>query len=80
MKNSDLFGGSVLRIGINVQYLMHVVLHRIKKPLNSCNATTGNIIEMIERLKRELDVNTQRQEIVSFFLRDYQLSNEEVQN
>ncbi|KAL9424799.1 hypothetical protein AB3S75_031839 [Citrus x aurantiifolia] len=51
---------------------------RIEKALNSCNATTGNIIETTERLKRDLDVNTQRQEIVSCFLRDYQLSNEEI--
>lgn len=75
-----MFGGSALRKGINVQFLMLLVLHRIEKALNSCNATTGNIIETTERLKRELDVNTQRQEIVSCFLRDYQLSNEEVQD
>lgn len=65
---------------MHAQYLIHVVLHRIEKALNSCNATTGNIIETTERLKRDLDVNTQRQEIVSCFLRDYQLSNEEVQD
>ncbi|KAK0585775.1 hypothetical protein LWI29_033893 [Acer saccharum] len=52
---------------------------RIEKALNSCNATTGNIIETTERLKRDLEVNTQRQEIVSCFLRDYQLSNEEIE-
>ncbi|XP_031272014.1 conserved oligomeric Golgi complex subunit 6 [Pistacia vera] len=51
---------------------------RIEKALNSCNATTGNIIETTERLKRDLEVNTQRQEIVSCFLRDYQLSDEEI--
>ncbi|KAK9107195.1 hypothetical protein Syun_023206 [Stephania yunnanensis] len=33
---------------------------------------------LLERLKHELEVTTQRQEIVSCFLRDYQLSNEEI--
>ncbi|KAK9663943.1 hypothetical protein RND81_14G008300 [Saponaria officinalis] len=51
---------------------------RIAKALNSCSSTTGDIISTTERLKRELDVTTQRQEIVSCFLRDYQLSNEEI--
>lgn len=51
---------------------------RIAKALSSCNASTGDIISTTERLKQELDVTTQRQEIVSCFLRDYQLSNEEV--
>lgn len=40
--------------------------------------STGDIINTTERLKQELEVTTQRQEIVSCFLRDYQLSNEEV--
>ncbi|XP_074285100.1 conserved oligomeric Golgi complex subunit 6 [Silene latifolia] len=51
---------------------------RIAKALNSCSSTTGDIISTTERLKQELDVTTQRQEIVSCFLRDYQLSNEEI--
>lgn len=55
-----------------------VHLHRIAKALSSCNATTGDIISTTERLKLELEITTQRQEIVSCFLRDYQLSNEEV--
>ncbi|KAI5656562.1 hypothetical protein M9H77_25355 [Catharanthus roseus] len=48
--------------------------------LSSCNSTTGtgDIISTTERLKQELEVTTQRQEIVSCFLRDYQLSNEEI--
>ncbi|CAM8923450.1 unnamed protein product [Rhodiola kirilowii] len=50
----------------------------IAKALNSCNATTGDIISTTERLKQELEITTQRQEIVSCFLRDYQLSNEEI--
>lgn len=51
---------------------------RIAKALNSCNATTGDIISTTERLKQELEITTQRQEIVSCFLHDYQLSNEEI--
>ncbi|GMH10993.1 hypothetical protein Nepgr_012834 [Nepenthes gracilis] len=51
---------------------------KIAKALNHCNATTGDVISTTERLKQELDVTTQRQEIVSCFLRDYQLSNEEI--
>lgn len=51
---------------------------RIAKSLNNCNATTGDIISTTERLKQELEITTQRQEIASCFLRDYQLSNEEI--
>lgn len=51
---------------------------KIAKALSSCSATTGDIINTTERLKHELEVNTQRQEILSLFLRDYQLSNEEI--
>ncbi|KAL6985590.1 Golgi transport complex subunit 6 [Sarracenia purpurea var. burkii] len=51
---------------------------KIARALNSCNATTGDIISTTERLKQELEITTQRQEIVSCFLRDYQLSNEEI--
>ncbi|OVA02985.1 Conserved oligomeric Golgi complex subunit 6 [Macleaya cordata] len=50
----------------------------IAKALNSCSASTGDIISTTERLKQELEITTQRQEIVSCFLRDYQLSNEEI--
>ncbi|RRT36204.1 hypothetical protein B296_00055173 [Ensete ventricosum] len=39
---------------------------------------SGDIISTTERLKQELELTTQRQEIVSCFLRDYQLSNDEV--
>lgn len=53
-------------------------LYRIAKALNNCNATTGDIISTTERLKQELENTTLRQEIVSCFLRDYQLSNDEV--
>lgn len=52
--------------------------YRISKALNSCSATTGDIISTTERLKQDLETTTQRQEIVSCFLRDYQLSPEEV--
>ncbi|KAK9095610.1 hypothetical protein Scep_027079 [Stephania cephalantha] len=51
---------------------------KIAKALSSCSASTGDIISTTERLKHELEVTTQRQEIVSCFLRDYQLSNEEI--
>ncbi|RVW49956.1 Conserved oligomeric Golgi complex subunit 6 [Vitis vinifera] len=54
------------------------IFKRIAKALNSCNATTGDIISTTERLKQELEITTQRQEIASCFLRDYQLSNEEI--
>ncbi|KAF5745078.1 Component of oligomeric golgi complex isoform 1 [Tripterygium wilfordii] len=51
---------------------------KIANALSSCSSKTGDIISTTERLKQELDVTTQRQEIVSCFLRDYQLSNEEI--
>lgn len=51
---------------------------RIAKALNSCSASTGDIISTTERLKQELEITQQRQDIVSCFLRDYQLSTEEV--
>ncbi|KAG9460053.1 hypothetical protein H6P81_004561 [Aristolochia fimbriata] len=51
---------------------------RIAKALSCCNATTGDIIGTTERLKQELEITTQRQEIVSCFLRDYQLSADEI--
>ncbi|KAJ4829007.1 Golgi transport complex subunit 6 [Turnera subulata] len=51
---------------------------KITKALESCSASTGDIISTTERLKEELDVTTQRQEIVSCFLRDYQLSTQEI--
>lgn len=57
-----------------------LVLSRMANALSSCNSATGtgDIISTTERLKQELEVTMQRQEIVSCFLRDYQLSNEEV--
>ncbi|CAL1373854.1 unnamed protein product [Linum trigynum] len=51
---------------------------RIGKALNSCSASTADIISTTERLKQDLEVTTQRQEIASCFLRDYQLSSEEI--
>jgi hypothetical protein len=51
---------------------------KIEEALGSCSASTGDIISTTERLQQELEVITQRQEIVSCFLRDYQLSNEEI--
>ncbi|KAK3029737.1 hypothetical protein RJ639_038014 [Escallonia herrerae] len=51
---------------------------KIAMALSSCSAATGDIISTTERLKHDLEVTTQRQEIASCFLRDYQLSNEEI--
>eukprot|EP00250_Pteridium_aquilinum_P012241 c20594_g1_i1 orf=150-2279(+) len=51
---------------------------RITKSLNSCSATTGDIVAATERLKQELESTNQRQDIVSSFLRDYQLSADEI--
>ncbi|XP_051137296.1 conserved oligomeric Golgi complex subunit 6 [Andrographis paniculata] len=51
---------------------------KIAKALSNCNATTGDIISTTERLKQELETTMQRQEIASCFLRDYQLSNDEI--
>uniref|UniRef100_A0A2P2K609 Conserved oligomeric Golgi complex subunit 6 n=1 Tax=Rhizophora mucronata TaxID=61149 RepID=A0A2P2K609_RHIMU len=48
----------------------------ISKALNACS--TGDIISTTERLKQELETTTQRKEIVSYFLHDYQLSTEEI--
>ncbi|KAK9120463.1 hypothetical protein Syun_018080 [Stephania yunnanensis] len=64
------------RIRLDPVLLCGVVL--IAKALSSCSASAGDIISTTERLKHELEVTTQRQEIVSCFLRDYQLSNEEI--
>ncbi|ONK78592.1 uncharacterized protein A4U43_C02F20430 [Asparagus officinalis] len=51
---------------------------KIAQVLNSCSESTADIISTTEKLKQDLDITTQRQEIVSCFLRDYQLSNEEI--
>ncbi|XVE57295.1 hypothetical protein DITRI_Ditri04bG0080100 [Diplodiscus trichospermus] len=51
---------------------------RIAKALSSCSASTGDIINTTERFKQELEVTNQKQEIVSCFLRDYQLSPQEI--
>ncbi|KAF3586757.1 hypothetical protein F2Q69_00028724 [Brassica cretica] len=51
---------------------------KIAAALSSSAETTSDIISTTERLKQELEVTTQRQEIVGCFLRDYQLSNEEI--
>uniref|UniRef100_A0A6N2K570 Conserved oligomeric Golgi complex subunit 6 n=1 Tax=Salix viminalis TaxID=40686 RepID=A0A6N2K570_SALVM len=50
----------------------------IAKALSSCSASTGDIISTTERLKEELEITSQRQDVVSSFLRDYQLSNQEI--
>jgi hypothetical protein len=53
-------------------------LIRIEEALSRCSVSTGDIISTTERLQQELEIITQRREIVSCFLRDYQLTNEEV--
>lgn len=67
-------------INLNKLHVKIVILyiHRIAKALNSCNASTSDIVDTTERLKQELEITTQRQDIVSCFLRDYQLSSDEV--
>lgn len=73
-----LFARDVRRAKISPKTCVLALWRRIAKALNSCSASTGDIISTTERLKQELEITTQRQEIVSCFLRDYQLSNEEV--
>ncbi|KAK8496862.1 hypothetical protein V6N13_122671 [Hibiscus sabdariffa] len=51
---------------------------KIAKALSSCSASTGDIVNTTERLKQELQVTTQKQQTVSYFLRDYQLSPQEI--
>ncbi|PON37243.1 Conserved oligomeric Golgi complex subunit [Parasponia andersonii] len=65
------------RVEEEVDALAHCC-DRIAKALSTCTASTGDIISTTERLKQELDVTTQRQHIVSCFLRDYQLSNDDI--
>ncbi|CAA6667106.1 unnamed protein product [Spirodela intermedia] len=65
------------RVGDEVNALAECC-DQIARALNSCSESTGDIINTTERLKQELDITIQRQEIASCFLRDYQLSNEEI--
>ncbi|GMI95702.1 Conserved Oligomeric Golgi Complex 6 [Hibiscus trionum] len=51
---------------------------KIAKALSCCSASTGDIINTTERLEQELEVTTQKQQIVSYFLRDYQLNPQEI--
>lgn len=51
---------------------------RIAAALSASATSTADIVLTTERLRQELQVTTQRQEIVSCFLRDYQVSPEEV--
>jgi hypothetical protein len=52
--------------------------NRIAKSLSSCSSTTSEIVSATERLKQELEQNTQRQELIISFLKNYQLRPEEV--
>lgn len=51
---------------------------RIAKSLSSCSSTTSEIVSATERLKQELEHTTQRQELITAFLNNYQLRPEEV--
>jgi hypothetical protein len=51
---------------------------RIAKSLSSCSSMTGDIVTATERLKQELDYTTQRQDLITMFLNNYQLHPEEV--
>lgn len=51
---------------------------RIAKSLSSCSSTTSEIVSATERLKQELEHTTQRQDLITAFLNNYQLRPEEV--
>ncbi|GMN60370.1 hypothetical protein TIFTF001_029456 [Ficus carica] len=51
---------------------------RIAAAISSSAASTADIVSTTDRLRQELHLTTQRQEIVSCFLRDYQVSPDEV--
>lgn len=67
------------RTKLDHEIFLYWIYYRIAKALNSSSASIGDIISTTERLKQELEITTQRQEIVSCFVRDYQISNEEVE-
>ncbi|KAM7269052.1 hypothetical protein ACFE04_024549 [Oxalis oulophora] len=74
---SDAAQQALDRVEAEVTSLAHCC-DEIAKALNSCSASTGDIISTTERLKQELEITQSRQEIVNCFLRDYQLSNHEI--
>ncbi|KAK9135784.1 hypothetical protein Syun_015114 [Stephania yunnanensis] len=75
---SERVGEELKEIGWNRRIRLDPVL-LCGVALSDCDASLGDIIKILhERLKHELEVTTQRQEIVSCFPRDYQLSNEEI--
>lgn len=51
---------------------------RISKALSSCTASTGDMVVATEQLKEELEKYTRRQELVSNFLHNYQLTPAEI--
>ncbi|KAG5068333.1 hypothetical protein JHK85_000710 [Glycine max] len=53
-------------------------MYWIAEAFNSCSASTTDIIGTLKRVKLELETTSQRQEIMACFLRDYQLSLEEI--
>ncbi|KAK9162318.1 hypothetical protein Syun_003220 [Stephania yunnanensis] len=68
-----LFLSYILGFDSDVSVVVVVVqaLDRVEEEVNA-------LAECYDKLKHELEVTTQRQEIVSCFPRDYQLSNEEI--
>ncbi|KAL5179404.1 Conserved oligomeric Golgi complex subunit 6 [Glycine soja] len=57
---------------------MRFYMYWIAEAFNSCSASTTDIIGTLKRVKLELETTSQRQEIMACFLRDYQLSLEEI--
>eukprot|EP00271_Cylindrocystis_brebissonii_P011852 TRINITY_DN29826_c0_g1_i1.p1 TRINITY_DN29826_c0_g1~~TRINITY_DN29826_c0_g1_i1.p1 ORF type:complete len:707 (+),score=155.94 TRINITY_DN29826_c0_g1_i1:799-2919(+) len=51
---------------------------RVAHALSSCSGSTGNMVVATERLKGELENTLRRQELVSAFLHNYQLTPEEI--
>ena len=59
-------------------YMNFFYCTRIAKSLSSCSSTTSEIVSATERLKQELEHTTQRQDLITAFLNNYQLRPEEV--
>lgn len=51
---------------------------RIARALSSCSATTGDMVVATKRLRGELEATQRRQELVTNFLHNFQLSPEEI--
>ncbi|PKA65942.1 hypothetical protein AXF42_Ash010351 [Apostasia shenzhenica] len=62
---SEFLSVYILMDAIDDQSSVITLFNLIAKALSSCSASTGDIINTTERLKQELDVTTERQEIIS---------------